>query len=76
MKTYIGISPLNPKKKVTKNPDLVITSLVNSQVWKNNKDNFVSLVVDNVNQDGFNDQIFSLNETQWTLLYNYMNRIL
>ena len=63
-------------KKVTKNPDLVVTSLINSQVWKNNKDNFVSLVIDNVNQDGFNDQIFSLNETQWNLLYNYMNRIL
>jgi mono/diheme cytochrome c family protein len=63
-------------KKVTKNPDLVVTSLINSQVWKNNEDNFVSLVIDNVNQDGFNDQIFSLNETQWNLLYNYMNRIL
>ena len=63
-------------KKVTKNPDLVITSLINSQVWKNNKDNFVSLVVDNVNQDGFNDKIFSLNDSQWNLLYNYMNRIL
>jgi mono/diheme cytochrome c family protein len=63
-------------KEVTKNPDLVITSLINSQMWKNNKDYFVSLVVDNVNQDGFNDKIFSLNETQWNLLYNYMNRIL
>jgi mono/diheme cytochrome c family protein len=63
-------------KKVTKNPDLVVTSLINSQVWKNNKDNFVSLVIDNVNQDGFNDQIFSLNDSQWNLLYNYMNRIL
>ncbi|MFZ0452747.1 MAG: cytochrome c [Ignavibacteriaceae bacterium] len=63
-------------KKVTKNQDLVITSLINSQVWKNNKDKFVSLVVDNVNQDGFNDQIFSLNDAQWNLFYNYMNRIL
>ena len=63
-------------KKITKNPDLVITSLINSQIWKNNKANFVSLVVDNVNQDGFNDKIFSLNDSDWNLLYNYMNRIL
>ena len=63
-------------KKVTKNPDLVITSLINSQVWKNDKSKFVSLVVDNVNQDGFNDKIFSLNDSQWNLLYNYMNKLL
>ncbi len=63
-------------KKVTKNQDLAITSLINSLVWKNNKDKFVNLVVDNVNQDGFNDQIFSLNDSEWSLLYNYMNRIL
>jgi mono/diheme cytochrome c family protein len=63
-------------KKVTKNPDLVITSLINSEIWKNNKDKFVSLVVDNATQDGFNDKIFFLNNSEWNLLYNYLSGIL
>lgn len=63
-------------KKITKNPELAVTSLINSQVWKNNKNIFISLVVDNINQDGFNDKIFSLNDSEWNLLYNYMNKVL
>ena len=63
-------------KKITKNPELAVTSLINSQVWKNNKNIFISLVIDNINQDGFNDKIFSLNDSEWNLLYNYMNKVL
>jgi len=63
-------------KKVTKNPEAAIISLINSSDWKQNKNKFVDLVVDNVNQDGFNDKIFFLSDSQWNVLYNYMSKFL
>ena len=63
-------------KKITKDPSAAVISLINSPYWKQDKNKFVNLVVNNVNQDGFNDKIFFLNDSQWDLLYNYMNKIL
>ncbi len=45
-------------KNVTKNRDEAIASLINSPAWKQNKKNFVAIIVNNVSQDGFNDKIF------------------
>ncbi len=61
-------------KKVVKNPELALTSLVNASYWKQDKSRFIDLVINDFNQDGFNDNIFLLNDSQWTTLYNYMNK--
>ncbi len=61
-------------KKVTKDPVIAITSLINSTDWRKDKNKFVDIVINNVNQDGFNDKIFFLNDSQWSMLYNYMSK--
>jgi mono/diheme cytochrome c family protein len=63
-------------KNITKNPEAAIVSLINSSEWKTSKSKFVDIIVDNVNQDGFNDKVFSLNDSQWNVLYNYMSKFL
>ncbi len=45
-------------KNVTKDQSVAIASLMNSPDWKQDKNEFVDLVINNVNQDGFNDKIF------------------
>ena len=63
-------------KNITKNPEAAIVSLINSSEWKISKSKFVDIIVDNVNQDGFDDKVFSLNDSQWNVLYNYMSKFL
>jgi mono/diheme cytochrome c family protein len=63
-------------KKVTKDQEAALTSLINSSDWKKDKSKFVNLIVNNINQDGFNDKIFFLNDSQWNIFYNYMNNII
>jgi mono/diheme cytochrome c family protein len=63
-------------KRVTKDPETAISSLINSSDWEKDESKFVDIVVNNVNQDGFNEKIFFLDKSQWNMLFNYMGKLL
>ena len=62
--------------KVTDDLNLAISALANSNKWKANKESLESFLTLNVNQNGFNGEIFNLSQSEWDLLYNYLNGLL
>lgn len=61
-------------KDNTSNVSKAIAVLMNDISWKNNQNQFVSLVVNEVNQNGFSNSVFSLNSEDWNVLFNYVNQ--
>jgi mono/diheme cytochrome c family protein len=63
-------------KKVTKDPFTALSSLSNSPDWKQDKNRFVDRVVNNLFQNGFNENVFFLDQKQWNTLYDYVSKLL
>ena len=61
---------------VTDNLKLAYSALENSNKWRGSQDLFVRFLTTNVNQNGFNGNIFNLNNEEWNTLYNYLNKAL
>lgn len=61
-------------KDNTSNVSKAIAVLMNDISWKNNQNQFVSLVVNEVNQNGFSNSVFRLNSEDWNVLFNYVNQ--
>ncbi len=61
--------------RITGNKERAVTILLNSAAWENNEQEFINIIVDNVNQDGFNGRVFNLSDSEWNELYNYMKSI-
>lgn len=61
-------------KDNTSDVSKAIAVLMNDNSWKNNQNQFVSLVVNEVNQNGFSNSVFSLNSEDWNVLFNYINQ--
>ncbi len=61
--------------QITVNKVKALTILLNSAVWKNSENEFINIIVNNVNQDGFSGKVFNLSENEWNELYNYMKSI-
>jgi mono/diheme cytochrome c family protein len=61
---------------VTSNLQLAFSALLNSDTWRGNKEALVLFLTDNVNQNGFNGRIFSLDQNEWSSIYNYLNNML
>lgn len=57
---------------IVDNKKLAVSSLVISNVWKNNLASFVNFITVNVNQNGFNGRVFNLTDEEWGLLFNYL----
>ena len=55
---------------------IALSTLVNSDKWRSNKNAMMNFLTSNVNQNGFNGRIFILNQEEWSSLYNYLNNIL
>jgi len=62
--------------KITSSKQHAITILLNSDNWKNNKQEFINIIVSNANQDGFNGRVFNLTDSEWDELFNYMKSML
>ncbi len=61
--------------QITVNKVKALTILVNSASWKNSENEFINIIVNNVNQDGFSGKVFNLSKSEWNELYNYMKSI-
>ena len=62
--------------KVTDNKIKALTMLSSTDEWKNNEQTFVDLIVNELNQAGFNDKVHSLSDADWDTFYKYMNSVL
>lgn len=58
---------------VTSNKLRALATLDSDKTWKDNYQKFVSSIVYNVNNNGFNNNIFKLSSEEWNTLYNFMN---
>jgi mono/diheme cytochrome c family protein len=61
-------------KNNTTDVSRAIAALMNDISWKNNQNQFVSLVVNEVKQNGFSNKVFSLSSEDWIVLFNYVNQ--
>jgi mono/diheme cytochrome c family protein len=60
---------------VTDNKLKALTVLSNSTDWKNNRQKFYNTLVYSVNNKGFNGKVFTLSDTEWDALFNYISRL-
>jgi mono/diheme cytochrome c family protein len=61
---------------ITKNKFKALISLKRNSDWKQNEVLFINSLVNNVNQNGFNSQVFNLTNKDWDLLYGYLKNVL
>lgn len=61
--------------RITSDKENALTILLNSDKWNNSEQEFVNIIVNNVNQDGFNGKVFNLSNSDWDTLYNYMKSL-
>lgn len=61
---------------IVDNEKLAISALLNSNSWKINDQTFMEFLIYNVNQNGFNSNVFSLSDTDRNALMNYLKQIL
>jgi len=62
--------------KVVKNKKVALSFLSKNPGWKLNESAFVNLVVNNVNQNGFNGSVFNLKNEEWNSLYSLMLKLI
>jgi mono/diheme cytochrome c family protein len=63
-------------RDITKNKMKALAILSNTPDWKKNEQSFITVVVNEVHQDGFNGKVFNLNGSQWDTLYKYLSKYL
>lgn len=62
--------------KVVNDPKIAFSFLIKNISWKNNLAAFTNLIVNNVNQNGFNGEVFNLKSNDWSSLYNFMLKMI
>lgn len=76
IKKYQSENGFNIFSKVVKNQNVALSFLSKNSGWKQNESGFVNLVVNNVNQNGFNGSVFNLKNEEWNSLYNLMLKLI
>jgi mono/diheme cytochrome c family protein len=62
--------------KITDNKFRAIVSLKRSLDWKENEQLFINIIVNNVNLNGFNRQVFIISGNDWDLLHSYLKGVI
>ena len=62
--------------KVVRNEKLALSFLTKNSDWKKNESAFINLIVNNVNQNGFNGSVFILKNDEWNSLYSLMLKLI
>ena len=58
------------------NEKVALSSLINSDKWKQSGNNLFHFLTINANQNGFNGRVFNLSDSELNSLYNYLRQIL
>jgi mono/diheme cytochrome c family protein len=61
--------------KVTDNKIKALTALSSTDEWKKNEQNFVNLIVNELSDAGFNDNVHKLSSSEWDTFYNYIGKL-
>lgn len=61
---------------VTDDLRLALSALSNSDYWKTDESSFIKFLTSNVNQNGFNQHLFNLTQSEWIVLYNYCSGLI
>lgn len=76
IKRYQSEIGFNVFSKVVKNQKTALSFLTKNANWKQNESTFVNLIVNNVNQNGFNGSVFNLKNEEWNSLYSLMLKLI
>jgi mono/diheme cytochrome c family protein len=76
IKKYQSENGFDTFSKVVKNKKVALSFLSKNSEWKQNESAFVNLVVNNVNQNGFNTSVFNLKNDEWNSLYSLMLKLI
>ena len=60
---------------VTNDKMKALVTLNNSTDWHKNQQVFIDIIINNINNDGFNDKVFDLSKNDWSTFYGYMNKL-
>ncbi len=53
-----------------------VTALTQSTEWKRDKNKMKALILTSINRNGFNGEVFKLNEDEWSILYKLLTEII
>lgn len=76
LNTDVADYPAQLFHSVVSNEKLALSSLINSENWKDGDAAFVNYVSINVNQNGFNSKVLELSVDERNTLINYLRKIL
>lgn len=76
LKTYSNDDGAKLFNKVTLNKKLALSFLIRNTGWKENMKSFNDLVVNNVNQNGFNGSVFNLTNNDWSKLQSFISKLI
>ncbi|HMN48606.1 MAG TPA: cytochrome c [Ignavibacteriaceae bacterium] len=76
LKTYSNDDGAKIFDKVTLNKKLALSFLIRNAGWKENPKSFNNLVVNNVNQNGFNGAVFNLTNDEWSKLQSFISKLI
>ena len=61
--------------KISRNKFKAFVSLSRTLIWKQNEKLFIDNIVNNINQNGFNREVYNLSPIEWNDLFKYLNRL-
>lgn len=62
--------------QITSNKQIAVMFLVKNFDSMNNEQNFKKIVLNNVNQNGFNGTVFNLSDQEWSELYRFLMSVI
>jgi mono/diheme cytochrome c family protein len=76
LNTLSNENGFNVFNKVSKDSKIALSFLLKNESWKGSLSDFINLVVNNVNQNGFNGSVFNLKNDEWLSLHNFMLKLI
>jgi mono/diheme cytochrome c family protein len=58
--------------RITNNRTQAVTSLIMHDAWIKDRNRLKALMTTGINRNGFNSEVFYLNEDEWNILHNYL----
>jgi len=59
--------------RITSDRAEAVNSLVQNNQWINDKNKMISVIRSGVNRNGFNIEVYNLNENEWSMVYNFLS---